>query len=116
MSLEFLVAINSITSHLQHLTLEFHHIFHLIRSGGVLKALAAWGPWKPFGWLLRISPLGDFSAENTRGTPFYKKKTRPNGGIFLGPERKKKTSGCFIVSWEAISDRCGVVEVRKSLD
>ena len=59
---------------------------------------------------------GFFSRKHTRNSVLQKKKTRPNGGIFLGPERKKKTSGCFIVSWEAISDRCGVVEVRKSLD
>ena len=80
--------------HLQHLTLEFHHIFHLIRSGGVLKALAAWGPWKPFGWLLRISPLGDFSAENTRGTPFYKTNTAKWWNI-SGPGKKKENFWLF---------------------
>ena len=60
-------------------------------------------------------PWGVFKRKTQEELSFTKKK-RPNGGIFLGPERKKKTSGCFIVSWEVISDRCGVVEVRKSLD
>lgn len=60
-------------------------------------------------------PCGFFSGKTQEELSFTQKK-RPNGGIFLGPERKKKTSGCFIVSWEVISGRCGVVEVRKSLD
>ena len=57
-------------------------------------------------------PWRFFSGKTQEELRFTKKK-RPNGGIFLGPERKKKTSGCFIVLG---SDRCGVVEVRKTLD